>query len=234
MHYDEKGHEINTSVIESEEQDQANEYILPNDVVLEIGARYGTVSSVIQKRLANRSNHVAVEPDPQILPSLYRNRHLNQDEYHVFEGVISADKEKKNFILDDYGSRVATCDDQDSTLTVASLTYQEFLKKYPLRFNVLIADCEGCFQDVLTTIGEDIHQYRLILVEEDQRHMCDYTHTHAHLLAHGFQLIKDGFHRVYIKEPPRQTSLSSSCVIVILLLILIVFILVLFFYGRKK
>jgi FkbM family methyltransferase len=205
MHYDENGNVISTDIIESEEQDQANKYILPYDVVLEIGARYGTVSSVVQKRLANRSNHVAVEPDPQILPFLYRNRYLNKDEYHVFEGVISANKEKKKFVPDGYGSRIATSDDHQSTVEIDVINYQEFLKKYPLRFNVLIADCEGCFHDVLTTIGKDIDHYRLILVEEDQRHLCDYTQTHAYLLDHGFRLIKDGFHRVYIK-PDRPLS----------------------------
>ena len=51
-----KGVPIDTNRIEKHEQDLANLYILENDVVLELGARYGSVSCVINSKLANKNN----------------------------------------------------------------------------------------------------------------------------------------------------------------------------------
>ena len=45
---------IDIDHVEKTEQDLANEYILENDVVLELGARYGSVSCVINSKLNNK------------------------------------------------------------------------------------------------------------------------------------------------------------------------------------
>ena len=36
------------------------------------------------------------------------------------------------------------------------ISYQDFKKQFPLNFNVLVADCEGCFYVNLLTIWEKI------------------------------------------------------------------------------
>ena len=50
---DNKGNKINIEKIEKEEQVLAEKYILEDDIVLELGARYGSVSCVINKKLNN-------------------------------------------------------------------------------------------------------------------------------------------------------------------------------------
>jgi len=51
MYYDEFNNLIDINSIEKPEQDIANAYILENDVVLELGVRYGKVSCIINNKL---------------------------------------------------------------------------------------------------------------------------------------------------------------------------------------
>jgi hypothetical protein len=48
------GNYIDTEHIEKPEQDLAKKYIKKNDIVLELGARYGTVSCIINSKLNNK------------------------------------------------------------------------------------------------------------------------------------------------------------------------------------
>ena len=48
--YDEHNNLIDNNSIEKPEQDLVNQYILEDDIVLELGARYGSVSCTINKK----------------------------------------------------------------------------------------------------------------------------------------------------------------------------------------
>jgi len=61
-----KDKKINHNLVEVPEQKLVNIYIQPDDVVLELGARYGTVSCNINKKLNNKLNQVSVEPDSRV------------------------------------------------------------------------------------------------------------------------------------------------------------------------
>lgn len=64
------GNRIDINSIEKAEQDLAKKYILENDVVLELGARYGSVSCIINSKLNNKNNQVVVEPDERVWEAL--------------------------------------------------------------------------------------------------------------------------------------------------------------------
>jgi hypothetical protein len=51
------GNRVNIETVEKHEQDLANKYILENDIVLELGARYGSVSCTINSKLNNKNNN---------------------------------------------------------------------------------------------------------------------------------------------------------------------------------
>jgi hypothetical protein len=53
---------INHKTTEHHEQFLANKLIQGNDCVLELGARYGTVSCTINNKLINKENQVVIEP----------------------------------------------------------------------------------------------------------------------------------------------------------------------------
>jgi hypothetical protein len=94
-YYNEKGELINHKNEERDEQEQAYKYIEPNDVVIELGGRYGTVSAIINYKLNNKKNHVVVEPDENIVPTFKRNRDLNNSGYYILPKIISNSNKKK-------------------------------------------------------------------------------------------------------------------------------------------
>ena len=79
---------IDTKNIEAYEQYLANTYILKNDVVLELGARYGSVSCVINSKISNKSNQVVVEPDSRVWDILERNKKTNNCNFNIVKGLL--------------------------------------------------------------------------------------------------------------------------------------------------
>ncbi|NBP65533.1 MAG: hypothetical protein EBU66_12845, partial [Bacteroidetes bacterium] len=86
---DEHNNKIDNARIENTEQLQANTYIKPDAVVLELGARYGSVSCIINSKLNNRSNQVSVEPDSRVWNPLEKNMAKYGCKFHILKGVIS-------------------------------------------------------------------------------------------------------------------------------------------------
>lgn len=220
QHIDEKGNVIDTDVQEVQEQQDIPTFLQPQDCVLEVGARYGTVSTQIQHILHNKKHHVAIEPDPLVLPALYRNRQRFRSKYHVFEGIISPSLEDQTdpwvVLQNGYGTRTV----RQSTITITSvdkkikvipsLTYKQFLQQYPLPFNVLIVDCEGCMSSLLETIGDDISYFRLILLEKDMPQHTNYEHIESQLVKKGFIIERPGFHTVYQNIQPMSYPVGAK------------------------
>jgi hypothetical protein len=98
---------VDTENIEKPEQDLANQYIFKYDIVLELGARYGSVSCIINSKLNNKKNQVVVEPDDRVWHALEQNKNTNNCEFHIVKGFISnkkLDLTNLNVCLDGYGS----------------------------------------------------------------------------------------------------------------------------------
>jgi len=191
IYYDENDNVIDHKTVEREEQEQAYKYIDGNDIVLELGGRYGTVSNVINHRLNNKEMHVVVEPDNNIIKALEKNRGNRQ--YKIEERYIS--NNGKEIIYDNYGTRLINSDNPNNN----NITWFDFKQKYPLKFNVIIADCEGCLCEIIELMGDDFNYINKIIFEEDQKHMCDYTLLKEKLKKNGFKEIENGFRCVYYK-----------------------------------
>ena len=73
---DENDKDIDTNALEKPEQYLAEIYIPKDATVLEMGARYGTVSCVINKRLKDPTKQVSVEPDERVLKALEKKRNV--------------------------------------------------------------------------------------------------------------------------------------------------------------
>jgi len=168
-YYDENGKKIDHLKNELDEQLDALEYIEPTDIVLELGGRYGTVSTVIAYKQNNNGNLIVIEPDKQIINSLENNKKINNANFTIINKYISNDDKK--LILDGYGTKLVK---ETFSNEVSKITYNDFKKQYPLKFNVLIADCEGCLCDFIKIIGDDINNYNKILFEADQKELCNY------------------------------------------------------------
>lgn len=199
--YNEKNKKIDHQNNEIDEQYQAYKFIKPEDIVLELGGRYGSVSVVINKLVKDKNSHVVVEPDENVLPALEKNKKLNQCDFNICPKFIS--NKSKKIIYDGYGTRIEDSDDNKINNN-QQISYKEFKELYPQKFNALVADCEGCLGEFLETMKDDFNSLTKIIYEEDQPHMCDYQKIKDKLINAGFvekdKSFNQVFRYVYIKE----------------------------------
>jgi FkbM family methyltransferase len=196
---DSKNNLINILSIEKEEQDLANQYILENDVVLELGARYGSVSCVINSKLNNKYNQVVVEPDNRVWTALENNKQQNNCYFNIVKGLISnkkLDLINLNVCLGGYGSTFI----ENKNTIIPSYTLNEIKIQYNLNFNVLVADCEGFLEMFFDENPDFYDNIRLIIFEADYPEKCNYKKIRNTLSNKKFNEIVKGHQNVWIKK----------------------------------
>ncbi len=195
--YDECYRRIDIQNVEKIEQDLAAHFILPNDVVLELGARYGTVSCIISKILNNKNNLVAVEPDEVVWNALENNKFNNNCEFNIVKGFIS----NKKLGLDGEGYGKTAVENNESLIPSYSLN--DIQNKYNLKFNVLVADCEGFLETFFDENPSFYDDLRMIIFEADYRDRCNYNKIKEELSKRNFKEVVNlynGFQNVWIKH----------------------------------
>jgi FkbM family methyltransferase len=195
---DHNGRRVDIEHLELEEQNLAREYITSTDVVLELGARYGSVSCIINSKLLCKTNHVAIEPDNRVWDALERNMQVNKCNFHIVKGFIS--NKKLNLTNIDYyhGGYGATFV-EDTDTNIPSFTLDEINKKYNLRFNVLVADCEGFLETFFDENPSFYNNLRLIIFEADYPEKCNYNKIREALTERGFKKIIEGHQNVWTR-----------------------------------
>jgi FkbM family methyltransferase len=196
---DEKYKKIDTRKFETPEQDLAKKYIQANDVVLELGARYGSVSCVINSKLNCKTNQVVVEPDQRVWGALERNRFANKCRFHIVKGFLSSKKLDLTNLDDWFGGYGATSVESE-TSKIPSFSLQEIKEKYSLSFNVLVADCEGFLEQFFDENPGFYKQLRLIIFEADYPEKCNYDKIKTLLKEDGFQCAEEGHQNVFVKS----------------------------------
>ena len=197
IYSDENNNLINHTYFEHSEQLQANHFITPDSVVLELGARYGTVSCVINSRLANKSNQVSVEPDSRVWKALEKNMIRNKCKFNILKGVISNSPLELTNISNHYG--YGTTSVKSSSSVIPNYTLKEVEDLYNLKFNTLVADCEGFLESFMDENPQLYDQLSLIMFEKDYPDNCNYRKIMDNLKAHGFKNLITGFHEVWRK-----------------------------------
>jgi FkbM family methyltransferase len=187
---------IDIERIEKPEQDLAKKFILENDVVLELGARYGSVSCIINSKLNNKNNQVVVEPDARVWEALEKNKISNNCEFNIIKGFISNKKLGLINLESDYGT---TCIEKHDT-NIPSYTLDEITQKYNLKFNVLVADCEGFLETFFDENPNFYDNLRLIIFEADYPEKCNYNKIRDTLRKKQFKMCLSGHQNVWMKQ----------------------------------
>ena len=195
---DEKYRSVNIFKLEKTEQELAKKYIQPNDVVLELGARYGSVSCIINSKLSCKTHQVVVEPDRRVWGALQRNKIANKCGFYIVRGFISS-KHLSLTNLDDYHGGYGSTSVEDDNTNIPSFSLLEIKEKYNLNFNVLVADCEGFLETFFDENPEFHKQLRLIIFEADYPEKCNYDKIKQMLREDGFECDLQGFQNVFIK-----------------------------------
>lgn len=200
---DREGQELDTSY-EAVEQCLVSTYLPKNARVLELGARYGTVSCAISDVLDDPTQHVAVEPDHSVIEALEVNRRAHGATFHIFEGVVSHKKYRlacidPQFDFHEYGTYTKESDDPDLT----SKTLEELECEYGVQFDCVVADCEGFFCSFVDENRERIKHMRVLIYEQDGIPWSEYMQKYRDL---DDTLVSMGFRRVHSVPHPKYKN----------------------------
>lgn len=201
---DENGSAINHKSHEREEQLDAYTFLPRDSTVLELGARYGTVSSIINRLLTDPEKHVVVEPDRAVERALRQNRAVCGNRYRIFIGAVS--KTPLSFIPGNYGSVTV----QSQGGNVATATIEDLEKEHNLKFDALVADCEGCIESIIRE--NDLSGFRTILLEQDNVCQCDYEKVSNELSKLGFVRVSHKLNIVYRSVYYNTSSLPFTVI----------------------
>ncbi len=193
----ERGNIIDHLHIEDAEQRDVQKYVPADAVVLELGARYGTVSCTINKKQSSPYNLVAVEPDERVWDALERNMKHNGCHFHILKGVISRTPISLTEInsYDGYGTTSVATEESD----IKNYSLEEVEAMYNLTFDTLVADCEGFLEIFMDENPSLYDRLRLILFEKDYANKCNYDKIINTLREKGFTQLQSGFHEVWQK-----------------------------------
>ena len=136
-----------TEHVEEGERIVADNYTNPNACVLEFGGGSGAVSTIIQSKLNNPSNHVVIQPlDSE-----------NNSEKPMFGGIISLEKNRKS------------CNSKYHIINhiLAKGEGKELLKLVTKPFDTLVVDCENCLVGEYEKNPELFDHIKMIQVERD-------------------------------------------------------------------
>jgi len=154
----EKGKRIKHKKFERDEQIEA--FNMPSDCrVVELGARYGTVSCALSAHLDDPTQHIAVEADAKVWRALDANRESNQCQFQQVNGVIS--DEPLCLKQSGYGSTTFQCDAADA---IPNYTLGELGAE---NYTCLVADCEGCTPSVLNSNPGFAANLKYVTIEMD-------------------------------------------------------------------
>jgi len=183
---DEYGKIIDLNIAEPTEQMLTKKYIEPHMTVLELGARYGTVSYCINSNLDVKTNHVAVEPDYTVWNVLEQNLRANECHTRIVKGFIS--RQKIGLSFSGYGTSYTKSN--YAAFWPDCFTLEEIETKYNLEFDTLIADCEGGLEIFLDENPKLYDSLQFIMFEADAPEKCNYDKIRSKLLEHNFSEIE--------------------------------------------
>ena len=194
QYFDEAGKKIRHLQCERTEQTLAYAFVEPSDCVLELGARYGTVSCATNLKLTSRTKHVVVEPDETVWEALDDNRKRNFCEFHIIRGFVS--NQKRSLHGEGYGVQSRP----DPTSSIPNYTLEDVRRRHDLNFTALIADCEGFLETFLDENPTLLDSLRLVIFEKDNPKSCNYRKIKKTLKEKGFSQKDKRFREVWVNE----------------------------------
>jgi hypothetical protein len=183
------------------EQIQSAIHVPKDGIVLELGARYGSVSGIINKIVNNPEKHVAVEPDEDVIPALTKNKGIYGSKFLIFNGIVTGTK--KDYYLKigiDSGYGNYTTDIPNGNIRkVKKMDIKELEEKIGRKFDILVADCEGYLEKFFDEY--DPSQFKLIIMEDDNKIICNYDKIYKLFQLKGFiRIDKEKHHLVFINQ----------------------------------
>mmetsp|Transcript_18713 Transcript_18713/g.32824 ORF Transcript_18713/g.32824 Transcript_18713/m.32824 type:complete len:205 (+) Transcript_18713:110-724(+) len=169
--------------VEASSVEMVNMFLERSSVVLEIGARYGTVSCAIAKQQSNSGKVLSVEADPRVWDALTGNLARHGCTVNVLKGVIGTEDVTITPAGNGgYGTVSAPVANLLSNVTSPHMTFDEAQSKYNMKFDTVMFDCEGC---IPTTLAQNPGMLDNVKVLTLEIHNDAETAAYENLLASG-------------------------------------------------
>lgn len=166
------------------EQLMAVRYIQPHNRVLEIGGNIGRNSLVIANLLDDQKNLVVLESNADIAKALIHNRDINGCTFHVEASALSKQKlAQKGW--DTFPSETVP----PGCTSVDIISFAEIESKYQIKFDALVADCEGALFYIFAEFPEMLDNINIVVMENDYYEIHKKQSVDAALTKAGFKVV---------------------------------------------
>jgi FkbM family methyltransferase len=168
------------------EQLMAMRFLKETDTVLELGGNIGRNSCVIASILDDDKRLVVLESNPQHAKELTHNRDRNLFNFNVEASALS----KVPLIQKGWITSVNTSNEvPPGYIKVNTISYAEIKEKYGLKFNVLVADCEGALFQILMDDESMLNDIETIIIENDFTTIEPKKYVDSVFTKYGFKSI---------------------------------------------
>ena len=151
------------------EQYLAMKYISSNDIILEIGGNIGRVSCLLATILEDDNNLLVLESDNSSYKNLLQNKNQNNLQFNIENKALS-DTDLFQAGWKTYNKDEITKLDKEiysQLKKVECIELDEIYKKYNLKFNTLVIDCEGAFYYIIKSFPGILDNINKIIIEND-------------------------------------------------------------------
>lgn len=124
---------------------------------------------MINYKLHNTDNHLAIEPDKDVLDALYKNKKNHNCKFQIYDGIITT----KDLSLIHLGYATYTVPDQSGEI-VKHKSLDDIQADYNMIFDCLVADCEGFLEIFFDENPNFINQLNTLIIEKDESNRCNY------------------------------------------------------------
>lgn len=181
IYYDENDEIINHNIMEEVEQKLCDKHIKPDDVVLELGARYGTISCLVNRKINDKKNHYVVEPDSNVWKALEDNMKINDCDFNIIKGVIG---NKKYKLIGNGYAKKSVIDSSNNNSQIENYYIPD------VEFNTLIVDCEGYLETFYDDNKDFFKKINKIIMECDCPNDCNYNRLLNEFNDLGFHIVE--------------------------------------------
>lgn len=193
------------------EQSMVVDYLDPDARVLELGSNIGRNTLMISCILNDPRNLVTVECNPFFVELLRNNRFANRLDFHIEAAALSHRKLMQSTDNCRFGSAAEAWEAIPAEELapgcewITSVTFDELEAKYKIRFDTLVADCEGALYYILEDDPGLLTNITTIILESDFR-VVEQKWSVERIFA------QYGFERVFsVALVPNLTELPQEC-----------------------
>lgn len=185
---------------ENYERSIIQKYLPTNEPVIELGASIGVVSCIVNSRLTRPDQHVVVEANPALIPTLKKNRALNRCSFTIIEAALGYGSASISFFSNGVSLLGSIYHGGGQKMEVPTRSLQAIAENAGFQHFTLISDIEGSEIGLIEHEMDFIRNHvGLILIEahDDTPYgEAGVKLVEESLLANGFE-IADSTHNNY-------------------------------------